>query len=163
MGIRFIQTLPSRTLLDNTTFRRATYLCSGAPCVSPHFSHYGEAADCLRHHGLFCTISTGCISQHANINGIIRLALFTAEISASSSRTKPLGSHTIWYDSNGLVWDDGKWPDGILLLPCKMVRLLMYNATCVDTLAPIIFRVQLVVPVLSNKLTLIVTRKLAFF
>ena len=39
-------------------------------------------------------------------------------------------------EPNGLARDDGKRPDGMSLFPWKMGRPLVWDATCVDTLAP---------------------------
>ena len=122
----WLQAIPSSsigTMLDDTTFRIATCLRLGAPCVAPHRCHCGEAVDSLGHHGLSCCRSAGRIARHASINDIIRRALSTAGVPAV-------------LEPNGLVRDDGKRPDGMTLLPWKMGRPLVWDATCVDTLAP---------------------------
>ena len=122
----WLQATPSPnigTMLDDTTFRIAACLRLGAPCVTPHRCHCGEAVDKYGHHGLSCSRSAGRIPRHANLNGIIRRAFVTAGVPAL-------------LEPNGLVRDDGKRPDGMSLLPWKMGRTLVWDATCVDTLAP---------------------------
>uniref|UniRef100_A0A2H1VRU3 SFRICE_019335 n=1 Tax=Spodoptera frugiperda TaxID=7108 RepID=A0A2H1VRU3_SPOFR len=108
---------------DDITFRLAVCLRLGAPCVSPHCCHCGERVDGSGHHGLSCRRSAGRISRHASINDIICRALASAGVPAV-------------LEPNGLVRDDGKRPDGMSLLPWKMGRPLVWDATCVDTLAP---------------------------
>lgn len=39
-------------------------------------------------------------------------------------------------EPNGLARDDGKRPDGTTLTPWKLGRPLVWDATCIDTLAP---------------------------
>ena len=63
------------------------------------------------------------MSRHAHLNDIIRRALVTAGVPAA-------------LEPAGLVRDDGKRPDGMSLVPWKMGRPLVWDATCVDTLAP---------------------------
>jgi len=110
-------------MLGDTTFRLATCLRLGAPCGAPHRCQCGEAVDCLGHHGLSCSKSAGRIARHASINDIIRRALVTAGVPAV-------------LEPNGLARDDGKRPDGMTIMPWKLGRSLVWDATCVDTLAP---------------------------
>ena len=111
------------TMLDDTTFRLAASLRLGAPCCSSHRCRCGEAVNSLGHHGLSCSRSAGRIARHANINDIIRRALVAVGVPAV-------------LEPNGLARDDGKRPDGMSLFPWKMGRPLVWDATCVDTLAP---------------------------
>ncbi|CAB3238079.1 unnamed protein product [Arctia plantaginis] len=60
--------------------------------------------------------------RHANINDIILRDLVTAGVPGVR-------------EPNGLVREDGKRPDGMSLLPWKMDKPFVWNATCVDTLA----------------------------
>ncbi|KAJ8719299.1 hypothetical protein PYW08_011474 [Mythimna loreyi] len=122
----WLHALPSSsigTLFDDTTFRLAASLRLGAPCCSPHRCHCGEVVNSLGHHGLSCSRSAGRIARHANINDIIRRALVSVGVPAV-------------LEPHGLVRDDGKRPDGMSLFPWKMGRPLVWDATCVDTLAP---------------------------
>ncbi|XP_047984805.1 uncharacterized protein LOC125225240 [Leguminivora glycinivorella] len=79
--------------------------------------------DTLGHHGLSCARSAGRIPRHASINDVIRRALVSAKMPAILEPT-------------GLARDDGKSPDGMTLVPWSMGRPLVWDATCVDTLAP---------------------------
>lgn len=122
----WLHALPSSnigTLFDDTTFRLAVALRLGASCCSPHRCHCGEVVNSLGHHGLSCSRSAGRMARHANINDIIRRALVAVGVPAV-------------LEPNGLARDDGKRPDGMSLFPWKMGRPLVWDATCVDTLAP---------------------------
>ncbi|PZC80745.1 hypothetical protein B5X24_HaOG213969 [Helicoverpa armigera] len=110
-------------MFDDTPFRLAVCLRLGAPCCSPHRCHCGEAVNSLGHHGLSCSRSAGRIPRHANINDVIRRALVAVGVPAV-------------LEPNGLARDDGKRPDGMSLFPWKVGRTLVWDATCVDTLAP---------------------------
>lgn len=121
-----MQALPSPntgTLLDRSTFRLATALRLGAPSVVPHQCRCGAPVGSLGHHGLSCARSAGRIARHHNLNDVIRRALVTAGVPAV-------------LEPSGLARDDGKRPDGMTLVPWKVGRALVWDATCVDTLAP---------------------------
>ncbi|XP_047998319.1 uncharacterized protein LOC125235776 [Leguminivora glycinivorella] len=79
--------------------------------------------DNLGHHGLSCSRSAGRIPRHASLNDVIRRALVSAKVPAV-------------LEPNGLARVDGKRPDGMTLVPWSMGRPLVWDATCVDTLAP---------------------------
>lgn len=79
--------------------------------------------DILGHHGLSCVRSAGRMPRHASINDVIRRALVSARVPAV-------------LEPSGLARDDGKRPDGMTLVPWSMGRPLVWDATCVDTLAP---------------------------
>ncbi|XP_048001834.1 uncharacterized protein LOC125238542 [Leguminivora glycinivorella] len=122
----WLHTLPSTTigtLLDNTTFRLATCLRIGASANVPHRCQCGATVDSLGHHGLSCSRSAGRIPRHASLNDVIRRALASAKVPAV-------------LEPNGLARVDGKRPDGMTLVPWSMGRPLVWDATCVDTLAP---------------------------
>ena len=73
--------------------------------------------------GLSCRWSEGHHSRHSSLNDIIHRALSAAKISA---RLEP----------SGVARSDGKRPDGISMVPWKEGKLLVWDATCRDTLAP---------------------------
>jgi hypothetical protein len=122
----WLHALPSTnygTLLDCNTLRLAVGLRLGAEIVSPHRCPCGILVGSLGHHGLSCAKSAGRLSRHACLNDIIRRAFVSANVPAV-------------LEPPGLARDDGKRPDGMTLVPWKMGRPLIWDATCVDTLAP---------------------------
>ncbi|KAJ0182426.1 hypothetical protein K1T71_001795 [Dendrolimus kikuchii] len=122
----WLQALPSPsigTLMDAATFRSAICLRLGANCCEPHNCRCGRAVDRLGHHGLSCGRSAGRIPRHAGLNDIIRRALVSADVPAV-------------LEPNGLIRNDGKRPDGMTLIPWSLGRPLVWDVTCVDTLAP---------------------------
>ncbi|KAJ0183176.1 hypothetical protein K1T71_001152 [Dendrolimus kikuchii] len=121
----WLQALPSAnlgTFLDDNAFRISACIRLGAACVVPHRCQCGDKVERLGHHGLSCSRSAGRISRHATLNDIIRRALVTAGVPAV-------------LEPNGLCRDDGRRPDGMSLVPWKMGRPLVWDASCVDTLA----------------------------
>lgn len=122
----WLHALPSKNvgnLLDNNTFRIAVSLRVGAPCQVPHRCVCGEMVDRFGHHALSCVKSAGRIPRHASLNDIIRRAFVSAGVPSV-------------LEPNGLMRDDGKRPDGMTIVPWKMGQPLVWDATCVDTLAP---------------------------
>ncbi|KAG7295586.1 hypothetical protein JYU34_021841 [Plutella xylostella] len=111
------------TLLDRTTLTVAISLRLGLQTNEPHRCRCGEHADRRGHHGLSCGRSAGRIARHAALNDTIRRALASANVPAT-------------LEPSGIMRDDGKRPDGMSLVPWKRGRLLVWDATCVDTLAP---------------------------
>lgn len=95
----------------------------GAKINQPHICQCGTAVDAFGHHGLACSRSAGRIPRHASINDIIRRTLATVGVPSILEPT-------------GIVRTDGKRPDGLTLIPWKQGRCLVWDATCVDTLAP---------------------------
>lgn len=111
------------TLLDNNSLRLAVGLRLGSNIVVPHRCPCGVEVDRLGHHGLSCQKSAGRFARHACLNDIIRRALASINIPAV-------------LEPPGLARDDGKRPDGMTLIPWQVGRPLVWDATCVDTLAP---------------------------
>ncbi|CAH2232582.1 jg10143 [Pararge aegeria aegeria] len=62
------------------------------------------------------------LSRHSTINDIIRRSLATAHVPAV---LEPIG----------LTRSDGKRPEDMTLIPWRLGRSLLWDATCVDTLA----------------------------
>ncbi|XP_063624759.1 uncharacterized protein LOC134796499 [Cydia splendana] len=122
----WLQALPSKnlgTLLSTNTFRISLCLRLGVACVAPHLCQCGANVTRFGFHGLSCARSVGRLSRHASLNDILRRALVTAGVPAV-------------LEPSGLARDDGKRPDGMTLVPWKIGRPLVWDATCVDTLAP---------------------------
>ncbi|XP_073960116.1 uncharacterized protein [Choristoneura fumiferana] len=122
----WLQALPSMnigTVLDHTTLCLAICLRLGLKTNESHQCKCGVRVDQYGHHGLSCQRSAGRFSRHASINDIIRRALVTVNVPAILEPT-------------GMSRDDGKRPDGMTLIPWSRGRPLVWDATCVDTLAP---------------------------
>ena len=78
--------------------------------------------DFLGRHGLLCKLQADRPPRHTQINDTVKRALTTAEFPA---RLEP----------TGLCRKDGKRPDGLTLFPFKQGKCLLWDATCVSTLA----------------------------
>ena len=74
-------------------------------------------------HGLSCRFSKGRHSRHAAVNDIVKRSLESAKIPCHLEPT-------------GLFRSDGKRPDGASIVPWKGGKVLVWDATCPDTLAP---------------------------
>ena len=123
----WLHTLPVTSLglrMDDNTIRIAIGLRLGTPLCIPHLCyHCGANVDTLGTHGLSCRFSAGRHFRHAMLNDILHRALSSANV---PSRLEP----------TGLDRTDGKRPDGITMVPWSNGRLLVWDATCVDTFAP---------------------------
>ncbi|XP_072947093.1 uncharacterized protein [Epargyreus clarus] len=122
----WLQALPSYNLgmfFDNISFSICVCLRLGMKTNEPHRCLCGENVSQFGHHGLSCRRSADRLSRHACVNDIIRRALVTINVPAC-------------LEPNGIARDDGKRPDGMTLVPWKQGRSLVWDATCVDTLAP---------------------------
>lgn len=111
------------TFLEPHTLRVAACLRLGVRVCAPHRCPCGSDVDAFGHHGLSCQKSAGRFSRHAALNDIIRRSLASVNVPAL-------------LEPSGILRDDGKRPDGMSLIPWKMGRVLVWDATCVDTLAP---------------------------
>ncbi len=109
-------------LIDNV-FRVAVGLRLGAPLCIPHTcGQCGGPVDQFGHHGLSCRFSAGRHSRHTALNELIRQALSSAEVPATK-------------EPPGLLREDGKRPDGMTLTPWKDGKSLVWDVTCVDSVA----------------------------
>src|SRR5208337_5510036 len=121
----WLHALPSvifGNLLDNDSLRIAVALRFGAAVCAPHICRCGSPVDCNGVHGLSCLYSAGTHSRHGAINEIVRRSLVSASVPAV-------------LEPPGLDRGDGKRPDGLTLLPWKQGKALVWDVTCVDTLA----------------------------
>ncbi|XP_048485579.1 uncharacterized protein LOC125490434 [Plutella xylostella] len=122
----WLHALPSPqlgTLLDNDSLRVAVALRLGCTVVEPHVCVCGARVDQSGRHGLHCVRSAGRFSRHHAINDIVRRALVSADVPAV-------------LEPPGLSRADGKRPDGLTMVPWEKGRSLLWDATCVCTLAP---------------------------
>ncbi|XP_048479848.1 uncharacterized protein LOC125489131 [Plutella xylostella] len=121
----WLHALPSPnvgTFLDDRSFQTAIGLRLGMKIVQPHHCPCGAKVSQLGHHGLSCRRSAGRLSRHAALNDILRRALVSVNTPAV-------------LEPAGVIRDDGKRPDGMSLIPWAHGRPLVWDATCVDTLA----------------------------
>ena len=109
--------------LDNSQLRISVGLRLGSPLCHPHQCKCGVRVSSDGIHGLSCKKSSGRFSRHGQINDIIHRSLTTA------------GIPTI-LEPVGVSRDDGKRPDGVSVFPWKKGKLLCWDYTCSDTLAP---------------------------
>jgi hypothetical protein len=122
----WLNALPSSTiglLLDNNTFRISVSLRLGTDICVPHNCKCGMRVESNGIHGLSCSMSTGRHSRHSALNEIILRSLASVKCPAVLEPT-------------GLARDDGKRPDGMTLVPWMRGQMLVWDATCSDTLAP---------------------------
>ena len=93
----------------------------GIPIYRPHIcASCGEA---LGAQGLSCRFSKGRHSRHAALNDIVKRTLESVKIPCH-------------LEPSGLFRSDGKRPDGASIVPWKGRKVLIWDATCPDTLAP---------------------------
>jgi len=110
------------TFLNNEELRVAVGLRLGTPICHPHTCRCGSEVDQFGVHGLSCQKSAGRIPRHAEVYDILKRAFVSAGVPA---RKEP----------SGLFRLDNKRPDGLTLIPWADGRCLLWDATCVDTLA----------------------------
>ncbi|CAK1589334.1 unnamed protein product [Parnassius mnemosyne] len=121
----WLHALPSSnlgTLLDRESLRIAVGIRLGAAICQPHQCPCGNSVDKFGLHGLSCKKSAGRFSRHSSLNDVIRRALASINV---PSVLEPCG----------IFRDDGKRPDGMTLVPWERGKALVWDATCVDTLA----------------------------
>jgi hypothetical protein len=110
------------TLLDSQTLRIVVALRIGSEICRPHICICGSQVDKC-HHGLSCLKSSGRIPRHsAFLNDILKRTVSSVNIPCI-------------IEPHGLLREDGKRPDEITLIPWKRGRTLVWDVTCVDTLA----------------------------
>ena len=121
----WLTALPSKfvgTFLDNNTFRISTALRFGCNMCVTHKCICGDIVSVDGTHGLSCLISAGRIPRHSEFNCILQNGLQSAVV---PSRKEP----------SGLFRDDGKRVDGMTLTSWSRGQMLVWDATCSDTLA----------------------------
>lgn len=122
----WLTVLPSRTigtLLDDRTFHISVALRFGCDICIPHICICGAQVDKSGIHGLSCTKSAGRFPRHCMLNDVIQRGLQSAQIPSTREPT-------------GISKNDNLRPDGITSIPWNMGQPLVWDATCVDTLAP---------------------------
>lgn len=121
----WLTVLPSRqigSLLDDNTFRISIALRLGCDICIPHNCKCGTKVNKNGTHGLSCKKSAGRHPCHSEINNILCRGLRSANI---PSRLEPQ-----------IFRDSGKRADGVTLVPWYNGKMLVWDATIRDTLAP---------------------------
>ena len=110
--------------LDNDVVRVAVDLHLGLPLCRPHQCTHCEAEVNDRGtRGLSCRFSKGCHSHHGAVNDVVKRLLEAVKIWA---HLEPTDIHK----------SDGKRPDGASVVPWRGRRVMVWDVTCPDTLAP---------------------------
>ena len=110
--------------LNDSEVQIAISLRLGLPVCSPHMCvGCGAAVDERGLHGLSCRFSKGRHSRHAALDDLVKRSLDSAKILSHLEPT-------------GLYHTDGKRPNGATMVPWKSGRVLVWDVTCADTLAP---------------------------
>jgi len=118
------------TLLNNDTVRTCVGLRLGADICRPHDCDLcGDPVDSKGRHGLSCAKNKGKYSRHLLMNRTLHQSLSTIH---TSSHLEPLG----------MFRKDGKRADGVTNIPWSKGRALVWDVTCVDTLAKSYLRVN---------------------
>ena len=109
--------------MDNEV-RVSMGLCLGVPLCRPHVCQQcGMDVDSLGTHGLHCIKSLGRHPRHSAVNDIIKRSLASAKIAAHLGPVE-------------ICRADGKRPDGATVRLWQRGRILVWDVTCPDTLAP---------------------------
>ena len=110
--------------MDDEVLRVAVGLRLGVALCRPHKCHQcGTEVDHLGLHGLSCRKSQDRHSRHAAVNDLLKRSLASSKIPSLLEPT-------------GIARSDGRRPDGILVMPWKNGRTLVWDATCPDTFPP---------------------------
>ena len=110
--------------MSDDVVRVAAGLRLGVPLCRSHLcAGCGADVSTLGTHGLSCRFSKGRHSRHAAVNDIVKRSLESAKIPCHLEPT-------------GIFRSDGKRPDGASIVPWKGGKVLVWDATCPDTLAP---------------------------
>jgi len=84
-----------------------------AICV-PHDCHHDSLVDAHGLHSFICRKAPGNITRHHALNDLVARAFTSASIQSSK-------------EPYGLVWSDGKRPDGLTLVPWKGGKPLTWH------------------------------------
>ncbi|KAL1448357.1 hypothetical protein WDU94_014016 [Cyamophila willieti] len=110
------------TLLDDSSFHICVSLRLGCRITERFKCQCGSMVEENGIHGLSCVKSAGRFSRHSELNTIFHRALSLLHF---HPKLEPSGISRL----------DGKRPDGITLTPWKRGQKLVWDVTCVDTLA----------------------------
>ena len=126
-GSQWLNVVPCKNLglkLDDQQLRisigftsRSQHLCCAYTC------HCGKRVELDSLHGLSCTKSAGRFSRHATLNSLMKQTLGSLDL---PSMLQPRALYRI----------NGKRSDCVTMIPWKMGKQLVWDATVVDALAP---------------------------
>ena len=108
--------------LDDDSLRIAVALRLGVEIAMPYTCVCGTLVQGTATHGLDCRKVGGRHARHSSVNNILQRALNAAGV---PSQLEPAG----------LSRDDGKRPDGATIVPWSQGQCLVWDFTCVDTVA----------------------------
>src|ERR1043165_3093437 len=91
-------------------------VAAGVPLCEPHGCPCGAPVMADGHHGLSCALGSGRLPRHASLNDLI----FQSLVRAGFPSTK---------ETVGPVRTDGRRPDGLTLIPWRVRRCLIWDAT----------------------------------
>ena len=115
--------IPSLGLkLDNESLRISVALRLGVEVTMPYKCVCGSPVEGRATHGLDCRRTGGKHARHSEVNQIIQRALHAAGVPSQLEPT-------------GLSRDDGKRPDGATIVPFNKGQCLVWDFTCVNTVA----------------------------
>ncbi|MPC61314.1 hypothetical protein E2C01_055384 [Portunus trituberculatus] len=107
-------------LLPDDALRINVALRLGLRVQQPHRFRCGALTDALSRHSLSCQQNPGRLPRHAALNEVVYRPPAAAGIVAT---LEPRG------EDRG----DGRCPDGITVFPFRRGKILMWDATCVNT------------------------------
>ena len=110
------------TKLDNESVRIAVSLRLGSRVCVPHNCKCSAVVQSNGLHGLDCRKSAGRHARHSELNSVIHRTLTALN---QPSLLEPVG----------MTREDGRRPDGMTLFPWYQGKPLVWDATCVSTLA----------------------------
>ena len=108
--------------LDNESLRISVALRLGVEVAMPYTCVCGTPVQGYATHGLDCRKTSGKHARHSAVNNVINRALHAAGV---PSQLEPAG----------LSRDDGKRPDGATIIPWSQGKCLVWDFTCVNTVA----------------------------
>jgi len=118
------------TFMDNNTFRICVALRLGCKICESYICICGSLVNENGIHGLSCAKSAlARLVRHFDMNDIIHRSLSSINVPST-------------LEPRGLSRDDGKKPDGLTLFPWERGQSLVWDATCIDTVAVSYLRIS---------------------
>lgn len=108
--------------MESKSFQIAISLRLGCKICHIHQCICGETVDSYGHHPLSCTKSQGRFSRHSSVINIIRRSFVSCNVPSI-------------LEPSDISRMDGKRPDGLTLIPWSHGKSLVWDFTCIDTLA----------------------------